>query len=404
MFFFIFEALKKLNFNNIIVNTITNNSTTATFITNITSSNIVTTNFTSSNIINTNLTTNSLIVNNSAKFNCNVSMSNFTVTGLNDPVALTDAATKNYVDNKLAAKTPVIVATTTTGTLATSFANGQSIDGITLTTGMRILVKNQVTATENGIYTVNASGAPTRTLDFATSSAQSSSYTFVNRGTVNADTLFTCTNDSGADIVGTNNLAFSQISGGSSGPITATNISGGSTGQLLYQSATNTTNFITPGASGTVLTSQGIGVTPIYQTVSSGAPILITFTPAILFFTGGSYTQQSGTYYYFPGGWWSMEIKISSTHTGSSNSSYPLRIYNCPVVATVKSPSIGKAYFTNIVVSGGVLGEIAEHGEGDGQGPGLPVGHVVALLDDVLKRGGGCGKQSDEGGFHWRLR
>lgn len=215
------------NLNNILVNTITNNSTTATFITNITTSNIVTTNFTGSNILNTNFTStnilntnttiNSLIVNTNAKFNCNVSMSNFTVTGLNDPVALTDAATKNYVDNKLAAKTPVIVATTTAGTLATSFANGQSIDAITLTTGMRILVKNQATATENGIYTVNASGAPTRTLDFDTGSAQASSYMFVNKGTINADTLFTCTNDIGSDIVGTNNLAFSQISGGGGG-------------------------------------------------------------------------------------------------------------------------------------------------------------------------------------------
>lgn len=386
------------NFNNILVNTITTNSTTATFITNITTSNIVTTNFTGSNvlntnltstnilntnftgsnILNTNLTTNSLIVNTNAKFNCNVSMSNFTVTGLNDPVALTDAATKNYVDNKLTAKNPVIVATTTAGTLATSFANGSVIDSITLTTGMRILVKNQATATENGIYTVNVSGAPTRTLDFATGSAQASSYTFVNKGTTNADTLFTCTNDTGSDIVGTNNLAFSQISGGlvnlaigvsgilpvanggtnatSLANITvgkATNINGGVAGQVLYQSASNTTDFITPGAVGTVLTSQGAGSAPIYQTVSGGSPILITFTPSILFFTGGSYTQQSGTYYYFPGGWWSMEIKISSTHTGSSNPSYPIRIIDCPVVATVKSPAIGKAYFTNIVVTGG---------------------------------------------------
>lgn len=62
-------------------------------------------------------------------------------------------------------KTAVKCATTTSGTLISSFENGDVIDGYTLATGDRILIKNQSSAAENGIYTVNASGAPTRATD-----------------------------------------------------------------------------------------------------------------------------------------------------------------------------------------------------------------------------------------------
>ena len=54
----------------------------------------------------------------------------------------------------------VRVATTANGTLSSAFANGQTVDGVTLATNDRILLKNQSTGSENGIYTVNASGAP----------------------------------------------------------------------------------------------------------------------------------------------------------------------------------------------------------------------------------------------------
>ena len=54
----------------------------------------------------------------------------------------------------------VKVATTSNGTLASSFANGQTVDGITLATGDIILIKNQsgTNASENGIYKVKDSG------------------------------------------------------------------------------------------------------------------------------------------------------------------------------------------------------------------------------------------------------
>jgi len=105
--------------------------------------------------------------------------------------------------------------------LATDFANGQAIDGVTLATGDRILIKNQAAGAENGIYTVNASGAPTRAVDFdANAEVAKGAFIFVEEGTTNADAGFVLTTD-GAITLGTTALAFTQFSG--AGDITAGN-------------------------------------------------------------------------------------------------------------------------------------------------------------------------------------
>ena len=144
------------------------------------------------------------------------------LTSMGSPLIGTDAATKSYTDavyNGINTKFSVIATTTANGTLSTAYENGQVIDGVTLATGNRILLKDQTTATENGIYVVNASGAPTRATDFAVSATVGGAYVFIQQGTLYSDTGFLCTNNTGADIVGTNNLAFVQFS--SAGVITA---------------------------------------------------------------------------------------------------------------------------------------------------------------------------------------
>jgi hypothetical protein len=99
------------------------------------------------------------------------------------------------------------------GTLATSFANGQVIDGVTLATGDRILIKDQATGSENGIYTVNATGAPTRGTDADTAAEITASFAvFVEEGTANADSGYTLTNN-GTVTVGTTALVFTQFTG-----------------------------------------------------------------------------------------------------------------------------------------------------------------------------------------------
>jgi hypothetical protein len=107
-------------------------------------------------------------------------------------------------------KDPVRMATTVAGTLATSFANGSSIDGVTLVTGDRILIKNQATQTENGIYTVNSSGAPTRATDADTGAELLCAVTMVSEGTVNRDTVWGQTTNAVIS-VGASNIVWAEL-------------------------------------------------------------------------------------------------------------------------------------------------------------------------------------------------
>lgn len=133
------------------------------------------------------------------------------------PSASTDAANKQYVDDNLAGlswKQPVRVATTANGTLASAFANGQTVDGVSLATGDRILLKDQTAQTENGIYVVAASGAPTRASDANSSAELDSATVFVLAGTVNADKAYTQTTNT--PTIGSSNIVFAQFGGGAS--------------------------------------------------------------------------------------------------------------------------------------------------------------------------------------------
>lgn len=90
-------------------------------------------------------------------------------------------------------KAAVRAATTAAGTLATDFENGDTIDGVVLATGDRILIKDQATGSENGIYVVNASGAPTRATDFDAQADNIAGATVgVQEGTVNERSKWTC--------------------------------------------------------------------------------------------------------------------------------------------------------------------------------------------------------------------
>ena len=132
------------------------------------------------------------------------------------PSNTNDAASKSYVDataNGLDVKNSVRAATTAAGTLASDFANGDAIDGVTLATNDRILIKDQADGSENGIYTVNASGAPTRATDFdADAEVTAGAFTFVEEGTVNGDTGHVLSTN-GTITVGSTAMTFTQFSG-----------------------------------------------------------------------------------------------------------------------------------------------------------------------------------------------
>jgi Coiled stalk of trimeric autotransporter adhesin len=139
------------------------------------------------------------------------------ITNLADGSAATDAVTKQQLDaavQGLSWKQPVRVATTTNGALATAFANSQTVDGVVLATGDRILLKNQTTQTDNGIYTVNASGAPTRATDNDSTAEMQSATVYVVMGTTNQNLSFTQTADNVT--IGSTNVVWAQVGTGGS--------------------------------------------------------------------------------------------------------------------------------------------------------------------------------------------
>tara|TARA_Y100000401_G_scaffold65670_1_gene52367 strand:- start:770 stop:1933 length:1164 start_codon:yes stop_codon:yes gene_type:complete len=138
------------------------------------------------------------------------------VTGVT-PTADAHFATKGYVDGVsqgLDIKEGVKVATTANITLSGT----QTIDGVAVSADERVLVKNQSTASENGLYLCKAS-TWARTDDLAAGDDASSVFVFVDQGTVNADNGYVCSTNKGSAVVGTNNLTFVQFSG--AGQITA---------------------------------------------------------------------------------------------------------------------------------------------------------------------------------------
>tara|TARA_R100000329_G_scaffold18638_1_gene18611 strand:- start:1943 stop:3247 length:1305 start_codon:yes stop_codon:yes gene_type:complete len=151
-----------------------------------------------------------------------VSANSQKITNLADPTADADAANKGYVDGVaqgLDVKDSCVAATTANITISSALNNGDTLDGVTLSTNDRVLVKDQNTASENGIYIVGSS--PARADDLAAGADAAGMFTFVEKGTVNADNGFVCSSDKGSAVVATNNLSFVQFSG--AGQITAGN-------------------------------------------------------------------------------------------------------------------------------------------------------------------------------------
>jgi hypothetical protein len=145
----------------------------------------------------------------------NVSLATYKITSLGTPTDATDAATKAYVDSVtegLHIHESARAATTANVNLANALENGDTLDGVVLATGDRILVKNQTTTSENGIYVVAASGQPSRATDFDTASeVDSGDFVFVYAGTANASTGWVQTNKPAT--IGTDPITFTQFSG-----------------------------------------------------------------------------------------------------------------------------------------------------------------------------------------------
>ena len=116
----------------------------------------------------------------------------------------------NTINPKLSCK----VATTASGTLSSEFEAGDTIDGVTLSAGDRILIKDQGDGSENGIYVVNTTGSPTRSTDMDSSeTCRPNSFVFIEQGSTNADKMFQLTTD-GDITIDITSLTFEEYGGG----------------------------------------------------------------------------------------------------------------------------------------------------------------------------------------------
>ena len=195
-----------------------------------------------------------------------------------DPTNSLGAVTKNYVDNAITGifwKSAVKAATTGNITLL----GAQTIDGVSIVANDRVLVKNQSTATQNGIYLASTT-IWTRTTDADTGGEIYGSAVFVeNGGSINGGTQWTNSNTS-QPTIGVDNISFSQIAG--AGVYTAgTYLS--LTGNVFDVNSTYSSNWnnkINPSDTATMLTpylhSVNYGLIKSSQTVSADSSLLST--------------------------------------------------------------------------------------------------------------------------------
>ena len=220
------------------------------------------------------------------------------LTGLADPVGDQDAATKIYVDNiaqGLDVKASVVAGTIGDITLSGLATQAGGDWASSLTVGDRVLVKNQTTAADNGIY-VAATTSWARSTDMNSWSEVVSAYTFIESGTTLSDTGWVCTSNAGGTL-GVTAITFAQFSGagtyqagtgltltGNTFSITNTGVTAATKG-----SATKTvTAAVNAQGQLTSLTEQNIAI-PLSQVTDAGT--IASQSAASVAITGGSITN-----------------------------------------------------------------------------------------------------------------
>ena len=275
------------------------------------------------------------------------------------PVLNADIANKQYVDSVAQGLNPkgaVKCATTTSITLS----GLQTIDTYTTLAGDRVLVKNQGTSSQNGIYIASAS-AWTRATDMDVWSEVPGAYTVVMNGSANIDTGWVCTAaDTGT--IGVTAMPWVQFSG--------TNTYYAGTGLTLASNTFSITNTgVTAASYGSASQSVTLGINAQGQITSAAAQNIAIAASQITSGTiassliSGSYTGITGVGTLTAGTWNATTVGVAYGGTGATtltgyvkgNGTSPFTA-SATVPTTDLSGTISNAQLANSTISGVSLG------------------------------------------------
>ena len=240
----------------------------------------------------------------------NVSLTGGSITGLGEPSSNSDASTKSYVDQAVAGlRTRIIAecASTANVNISNALEAGDAIDGVTLVAGDRVLLKNQSTASQNGLYiaVANGAGAASRDPEHDTIAELSGGMIVVNQGSVNDNKIFLCTTNSTGS-VGSTAITYTVVTPANSGTVTSiatgTGLSGGtitSAGTIAIDTATTVDKATAQTLTNKTLTSPKINEDVAVTSTATELNLLdgstagtIANSKAVIYSSGG---QVNGT-------------------------------------------------------------------------------------------------------------
>ena len=187
-------------------------------------------------------------------------------------------AATTYVDNAVAGlRTRIIAecASTANVVISSALEAGDVIDGVTLVSGDRVLLKNQSTATENGLYLAVSSGAASRDPEHDTIAELSGGMVVVNQGSVNDDKIFLCTTNTDATL-GSTSITYTTITPQNVGTVTSITAGTGLSGGAITSSGTIAidTGTTVDKTTAQTLTNKTL-TTPIITSISNTGTVTI---------------------------------------------------------------------------------------------------------------------------------
>ena len=199
----------------------------------------------------------------STQASSNVAVTGGSITGIGSPSSNSDVAIKSYVDDAVAGlRTRIIAecATTANVNLTNGLEAGDTIDGVTLVAGDRVLVKDQSTATENGLYLAVSSGASSRDPEHDTIAELSGGMVVVNQGSTNDNKIFLCTTDSDGSI-GSTNITYVVVTPSNTGTVTSVGLTQSGTEFTIGSTPITSSGNITINVNRISATKIGSGTT-----------------------------------------------------------------------------------------------------------------------------------------------